>query len=223
MPTQTFWCERTDLVRVSLRRFTYSERADGGAAHQNCPKTNYGHDASRVIDEQATLASDWITLLPEKGEGHYTVNEQPHDDPRWPVVCDSCGQIFPDGAVWQTNADPLYRGCPDGKLYTLRDVPPGAMWDASWYRGAGVTYRWWTGDDGISLVVKLPNGHHWMPDSRCSNCTLPEDNVHRCWVRHGDPKLANLTVDKNGVTCAAGAGSILAGDYHGFLQNGVLT
>lgn len=46
---------------------------------------------------------------------------------------------------------------------------------------------------------------------------------HKCWVRHGDPRASNVTVDKNGDTCSAGAGSILAGDYHGFLQAGVLT
>lgn len=31
-----------------------------------------------------------------------------------------------------------------------------------------------------------------------------------------------ITVDKNGTTCAAGAGSISAGPYHGFLRNGQL-
>jgi len=71
------------------------------------------------------------------------------------------------------------------------------------------------------LVVICPNGHWWNIDSRCSNCTLKDDKAHRCWVRHGEPP--NITVDKNGLTCSAGAGSIQAGDYHGFLQNGSLT
>lgn len=31
------------------------------------------------------------------------------------------------------------------------------------------------------------------------------------------------TVGNNEFTCAAGAGSILSGDYHGFLRHGVLT
>lgn len=44
---------------------------------------------------------------------------------------------------------------------------------------------------------------------------------HKCWVRHGEPP--DLHVDKAGVTCNAGAGSILSGDYHGFLHNGFLT
>lgn len=42
----------------------------------------------------------------------------------------------------------------------------------------------------------------------------------RCWVRHGEPPI--VTVNKDGLTCAAGAGSIGIGGgeryYHGFLQ-----
>lgn len=108
----------------------------------------------------------------------------------------------------------------------LADCPPGAMWDAApWYVVAGSKGGYLLGGanehDGRWLVVRLPNGHDWCIDSRCSNCTLKDDNTHRCWVRHGDPP--NITVDKNGVTCAAGGGSIQSGDYHGFLRDGELT
>jgi hypothetical protein len=40
-------------------------------------------------------------------------------------------------------------------------------------------------------------------------------------VKHGT--APNLHVDKAGLTCQAGAGSILCGNYHGFLHNGELT
>jgi hypothetical protein len=40
-------------------------------------------------------------------------------------------------------------------------------------------------------------------------------------VRHGEPP--QITVDKRGLTCHAGAGSIALGSYHGFLHNGVFT
>jgi len=96
-------------------------------------------------------------------------------------------------------------------------LPVGAMWfavDPDIWKGMGI------GPDGRSLIVKTPGGM-WNIDSRASNCTLPDDNEHRCWIRHGEPP--NVTVDKNGNTCQAGAGSIQCGDYHGFLQNGVLT
>lgn len=77
------------------------------------------------------------------------------------------------------------------------------------------------GPDGICLMVRLPNGHDWMVDSEASNCTR-KGEPHQCWVRHGDPRECRVSVDKNGDTCAAGAGSIQGGDWHGFLRDGVL-
>ena len=53
-----------------------------------------------------------------------------------------------------------------------------------------------------------------------SNCTRPEDTVHKCWVRHG--QVPDITVDKLGDTCHAGGGSIGQKTYHGFLRGGVL-
>jgi hypothetical protein len=72
----------------------------------------------------------------------------------------------------------------------------------------------------MHLVVVCPDGHWWNIDSRASNCTMKEDKTHRCWVRHGDPP--NITVDKDGATCNAGAGSIQTPGWHGFLRNGEL-
>lgn len=124
---------------------------------------------------------------------------------------------------------------------SLSLVPPGAMWDADWWHGTDKA-----GPDGLCLIVKLPNNSDWAIDGRCYNCDSPcktcgiqyqhhpfwagpdggvcmyEDvRPHKCWVRHGVPPL--ITVDKNGVTCGAGAGSIQSGDWHGFLTNGVLS
>jgi len=90
----------------------------------------------------------------------------------------------------------------------------GAMWDAPWM---GKSFE---GPDGRHLIVMLPNGREWAVDGRANNCTMPDDTIHRCWIRHGEPP--NLTVDKRGNTCSAGAGSIQAGDYHGFLRAGHL-
>lgn len=129
--------------------------------------------------------------------------------------CD-CG----DPACQRSNTatEPIYRRSDTGELLTLREAPAGAMWDATWYDDRAE----YTGADGITLVVRTPGGE-WMVDSRASNCTLPNDDVHKCWVRHGDPrKPETLHVDKNGLTCAAGAGSIQCGSYHGFLHNGEL-
>ena len=70
------------------------------------------------------------------------------------------------------------------------------------------------------IIVEMPGGGVWDINSRASNCDMPDDKTHRCWIRHGDPP--NITIDKNGNTCGAGAGSIQHGEYHGFLRNGKL-
>lgn len=95
------------------------------------------------------------------------------------------------------------------------NLPVGAMYYAPWLENV----KEWQGPDGKSLIVITPGGA-WMIDSRASNCTRPEDTEHKCWVRHGIPP--NITVDKNGNTCNAGAGSIQMGSYHGYLRNGFL-
>lgn len=69
------------------------------------------------------------------------------------------------------------------------------------------------------LMAVTPDGHWWDIDGRANNCTLKADKRHRCWVRHGEPP--HITVDKAGLTCQAGAGSIQTPDWHGFLSNGV--
>jgi len=132
-----------------------------------------------------------------------------------------CFLLVPVDGEQRLDARQLYRRA-DGEPgeWTLADAPPGAMWYCEWMRGCEGG-PWMGGDppDGW-LAVRLPNGHDWMPDTRARNCTMPEDNAHRCWVREGEPP--NVTVTKNGPTCGAGAGSIGSGSYHGFLRGGVL-
>lgn len=119
-----------------------------------------------------------------------------------------------DRAGW-TSLAPLYR-LPDGREFDSGELPPGTVRDVS-------EFGYPTGADGLSLIIVCPDGHHWAVDGRASNCTMKDDNVHRCWVRHGDPrKTGGLHVDKNGHTCAAGAGSILTDHWHGFLHRGYL-
>ena len=107
---------------------------------------------------------------------------------------------------------PLYR-MPDGSLTTLADAPAGAMTRETWAPGRSQ-------DGGAPLIVKLPDGDLWYVDDRASNCGRPDDNTHHCWIRHG--VLPDITVDKNGDTCSAGAGSIMSTAYHGFLRGGYL-
>lgn len=126
-----------------------------------------------------------------------------------PVPC-HCGD--PE----HTRARAIYRDSRTSALVTLDEAEPGAVYRSSTWQPAARSQ-----DAGEPIVVVLPNGFHWSPDSRASNCTMPGDDEHHCWVRHGD-QLDALTVDKNGATCGAGAGSILAGGYHGFLRGGCL-
>lgn len=144
------------------------------------------------------------------------------------------GEIFgnrPVGAMWWSDMTESHR--PSGP----DDRAPGV--DLDWLREtfAGSARSLWPGPsptdptlpaahpsytfaDGPALWVQTPGGG-WCIDSRASNCTMPYDYDHRCWVRHGEPPA--ITVDKAGVTCQAGAGSIQCGSYHGFLRDGALT
>lgn len=212
---QTFWVEPTDEIAWGLRRYT----ADSTSF--DC-SGNY-HDALNYVDRapaQFTVDATGRRSL----QAH--VSGVVHDDPRWPVKCRNCDYLFTEHDRWQDWQELVYRRPDTGQEYVLHSdagagvlgapsAPPGAMRDA-----------WWMPfdrqPDGIYLQVRLPNGHDWAVDSRASNCTRP-DAPHQCWVRHGDPRTEPITVDKNGDTCAAGAGSILSGDYHGFLINGILT
>jgi hypothetical protein len=92
----------------------------------------------------------------------------------------------------------------------------GAMWLAVWYPKNFT----WVNETGPHLIVKTPGGE-WDIDSRASNCTMPEDKLHRCWIRQGIAPA--ITVNKQGLTCDAGAGSIAVGNYHGFLIQGEFT
>lgn len=104
----------------------------------------------------------------------------------------------------------------------LNAFGPGAMWFVQWYKNdeSGFYFIPGFGEQAEPpLSVRTPGGD-WLIDQRCSNCTRPEDNEHRCWVRHGIPP--HITVDKNGNTCNAGGGSVLKPTWHGFLRDGFL-
>lgn len=208
--TKCFWLNSTEIAEVGLRRYVSGD--------VKCPGPFGYHTATTVIGNFVLVAAPADSTPSQWREGpdgerlvpRFTWPE--HDDPRWPTACE-CGYVFSDADKWQESWDTLYRRADTGELVTLRNAPPGAMWDATWYP--------WKGPDGRSLVVKCPNGHDWVIDGRATNCTMPDDTEHRCWVRHGEPP--DITVDKQGNTCAAGAGSIQAGDYHGFLRDGEFT
>ena len=202
MGIKCFWLEPTDKERRYLRRYQGNSKCSGTMSYHNAMV--FAEDSKEVMDE---TVRHWV----DDGK---TVKDF-EGDPRWPTHC-PCGYEFQESDERQLFGSHIYRRVDTGEEMTLRDAPEGAMWDATWYHDLG---EGWCGDDGKAIICRVPTNHDWHIDGPCSNCTRPNE-PHKCWVRHGEPP--NLTVDKNGNTCAAGAGSILTSTWHGFLQNGEL-
>jgi hypothetical protein len=183
---ECFWLEPTELGRSELRRYLLSAIIPESQTSQTLCR----HDTTVYIGD---------IPYPFSPEGYvgYGQDDVPHDDPRWPTKCHVCGTVFRDDAEWQHNVRRLFKGAPDGKLYTTRNAPPGAMFDASWYPLKG--------PDGIALAVALPpdgGDDIWIVD-------MPSSSEGH-WTRTG-------TVPK--VTARP---SILTPRYHGFLTDGWL-
>lgn len=197
--------EATDRASISLRRYASGSTCTGAMSY---------HDARLPIGTAA------VRLDPRGCWDIDCPDAPPHNDPRWPSCC-SCGYQFVDADEWQVFDDIMYKRLDTGEEMTLRDAPPGALWRALWLEGRGS--KMWVGVDGQAWMCRTPGGD-WHIDGPASNCTDPEGQRrgdHKCWVRKGT--APNFTVSKDGPTCGAGAGSILCGGYHGFLQNGHLT
>lgn len=201
MTTSCFWLDRHPTAQIGFRRY----RATVRSGQEDCPVLGYHHTTSLLfrVDYPENMSQS-----SRQAEARY--DWPAHDDPRWPSMC-PCGYEFTDADPHQRWTEPELRRSDTGELVTLRSAPDGAMWDAFWLGRKG--------PDGLSVAVRCPGGHEWTIDERARNCTLRDDDVHRCWVRHG--KVPWLTVDKNGLTCGAGAGSIQTPNYHGFLREGV--
>lgn len=189
------WIYPSGETQLDLRRYCPSEK-------RKCPSvTGHGYcDASVVIGKV------------QKDAQHPSIS---HDDGRWPTQC-ACGYHFHEHDEWQANYRDIYRNQEGTWEGTLRNLPPGAVYDAHWYPES---YK----VNGQYLVVVCPDGWKWEVDSMASNCDKRDDKIHKCWVRHGRAEDGTLHVDKNGITCNAGAGSILTPNYHGFLRHGILT
>lgn len=127
----------------------------------------------------------------------------------------------------------IFRCIATGEEKVAGDLPIGALYALEREHGANANAWPPAGYDGLAIAcVCIGNGprtdgkpsrHHWYIDYRASNCTMPNDKDHRCWVRHGSVG-DKLTVDKAGNTCGAGAGSFYMDDmkWHGFLRNGMM-
>lgn len=198
---QCFLIELAGRMKVSLRRYTSGSK---------CPGPNGYHNAHTWIGEQPEIRD-------HEGIFHGLSLDDYMDDARWPVKCEACDFVFGVDDEFQVFTESIWRRRDNGQEMILRDAPPGAIWNAFWLNDMNGH----SGPDGLSLHCRLPGGHDWNIDGKCSNCDQP-DRPHKCWVRHGT--APNLTVDKGapGESCHAGAGSIVVPGWHGFLRNGIL-
>jgi len=176
----------------------YSFRSYWG---NDCPHWGY-HNALKHIKDVLEVAK-WDAYSKE-------VKDYPIES--FPSVCDHCGAIASTDKNIQIFSERLYNTA-SGRL------EPGNLFWNTWLP----ENMYWDNHKGPHLCAVLPNGHEWNIDSRASNCTMPSDKLHRCWVRHGNPELGDIHVDKIGLTCQAGGGSIVGGNYHGLLHNGSFT
>lgn len=213
MPWKMFLIEPTPLCRLSLRRFAFGGKRTVGNTvigfkdvDIQCPKgKDYGHDASVVIAEQI-----------EEPGGRHLGRTGFENDPRWPVKCASCDYLFDNderfgmGDPWQVNYETLYKGALDGKLYVLRENPPGATWTCDWFPDEGPNGHW-SGPDGKVWAVMLPGGLEWIIYSH----SVQDANGKRVegpkWNVQGTPPVITVqpSIDAKG-------------RYHGHIADGII-
>lgn len=206
-----FFIEPSGRAEVSLRRFRFSERylrnPDGSFKTEkkdgkdHCIKDPTYDGKCKVKGDYGCDAQVVI------GECDYTnrcveVVEEMKADPRWPKVCDACQRPFEPDDYWQWNERELYIRKDTGERWVLSQAPVGAMWYCDWMDGAGSFFR---GPDGHYLCCKTPGGD-WCLDQRATNGAKDRAG----WTRTGVPPKVTANP------------SIICGDYHGWLRNGVL-
>jgi hypothetical protein len=188
---QCFMLEPTTRTERKLRRFRGS--SDG---EPKCP-SGWGYHNGHTAFGEGTYHYE------TDGDGDKTIRwdddheDPPHDDPRWPIKCDDCPYVFVPEDHWQVFREVIYVRKDTGATMTLRDCPPGAMWDAFWYPEKG--------SDGRSLCVSLPPGgglDYWCIDAPSKG--------GGGWTRSGEPPIVTANP------------SILTPRYHGFLRAGWL-
>lgn len=208
-----FMLEIAPKGRRSLRRFvSYNQAA-------KCAGPSSYHNALTAIDE---IDMPLPETQPEDSIGRLAYQEPvvkedfPHDDPRWPRGC-PCGYVFQEADNWQVFVDRLWTDTRTGKLVTLEEAEPGAMWNAYWL------LPFYAGPDGRCLMTKLPNGHQWCIDGMATNCGLAKGRPQGkwCWNRQGEPP--RVTVGRASCpNCGVGGGSIGAPGWHGYITDGEL-
>ena len=189
MPWRMYLIERTEHCRRSLRRYYKSDGRPFDPDHY--------HDETAVIDPEF--------YCPGNDNGRSSLIQGYENDPRWPKAC-GCGYVFLPEDHWQVNEGRLWRGSLDGRLYVLREHPPGATWAADWFPEEGPNGRY-TGPDGKVWCVMLPAGMEWIIYGYASG---PEPRQK--W--HVDGAVPKISVQPS---------ISQVGKYHGHIHDGIIT
>jgi hypothetical protein len=190
---ECFWVEPTGKAIRTLRR--YSDAVNGA-----CPARPGPHSYHNVSIE---IGRDSEVIWNDEPSGARYVAaldvEDFGDDPRWPTHC-ACGYEFRVDDHWQVNQEPIYATADGREACTSPShggkPTPGAMFDTFWRPELRKA-------DGLAISVVCPNGTIWCIDGEATSGGY--------WERHGEAPKLTVTP------------SIQAGDYHGFLTDGVLT
>ena len=204
MDTVCFWLESTNRVRRHLRRHIgHRERPP---EERQCPVAEHGYHQAwvRIEDADAIWGEPDETAGGRKSLKNADVADFKHDS-QWPAAC-ACGYKFRDDDEWQAVTDLIYRRADTGEEMTLRDAPPGALWDAWWLHGARRGSTEYGGPDGRVITVKTPAGL-WVVDGPST------DQRAQKWTRTGEPPT--ITV-RPSVEISSPI------RYYGFLTDGVL-
>lgn len=216
-----------DSGRERVYLSAYSDRS-------RCPKSSDG-TWCRSAQVLAGVFLGRYSRPAESGRGMYGGSWHPWEfaDREWPDKCAACGGPAEHRSVWTD--DVMVRADGGPGEFSKRTPPVGMMWDAFWlpdrYTKVDEGPGWVNvGPDGLALCVAVPyqskdgswRTMEWMPEQRASNCTLKQDGEHHCWVRSGDARKNQCHVDKNGRTCAAGAGSIVMPGWHSFVHGNLV-
>lgn len=233
--TKCFWLEPTGMVRISLRRFTHGLSTQDGVwepesrQHRACPaQSEHTYESGERHRQGCDASVDLGIEVPARTQaepGGYRVllpvpakHRPAARDPRWPQVCDACGQPFKWGDIRQVNQAEVYTRGDSGEQVAFRGYGDksmaGALYDMWWrhdYRVVDVqgVERGYVGPDGIALAAICPNGLAWEVDGPASG--------GGGWTRTGDPRRPEtLSVTPSIVAGKPGAPET----YHGWLQNG---
>ncbi len=190
---ECFWVEPTGKALRTLRRYSDAENGEC-PAH---PGAYSHHDVS------VEIGADFDVIWNDEPDGARYVAalsvEDFGDDPRWPTHC-TCGYEFRLDDHWQVNQEPVYAGADGREAWTSpahgRKPTPGAMFDTFWRPELRKA-------DGRAISVVCPDGQVWCIDDQATGGGY--------WERHGEAPRLTVTP------------SIMTGDYHGFLTDGVLT